>query len=98
MRARHSCRALASPPVPLVQLSSGAAAALFWICAAAAVLSQAALLRSAFSPRSAAPADRSVLATSSRAAELAWSLLPAVVLAGVFVWAWTLLRSTPAAP
>lgn len=71
-----------------MRLPSGATVALFWICAAAALVSQLALLRSALAPPAEAPAERAVHARSSRWAELGWAVLPALVLAATFVWAW----------
>lgn len=70
----------------------GLSPALFLVCAAAALVAQAALLRSAFAPRSDVAPERAVVVSSSRFAELAWSVLPALALVGTFVWAWTLMR------
>ena len=76
----------------------GLSPALFWICAVAAMLAQVALLRSAFVPRSDVAPDRAVPVSSSRFAELAWSVLPALSLVATFVWAWTLLGPAGGAP
>ena len=74
-----------------MRLPSGATVALFWICAAAALISQLSLLRSALAPPAEAPAERAVHARSSRVAELVWAVLPALALAATFVWAWHLV-------
>lgn len=84
-----------SPSHSPVRVSSGAALALFWICAAAALVPQLALLRSALAARADAPAERAVPVQSSRRAELAWAFLPAIALAATFVWAWRLLTAAP---
>lgn len=87
----------AAVPWPLrgrpVRLSDFLAGTLFWTCAAAAVVAQGALLRSALgtawsgAPRG-APAEPAVRVISGRAMELVWNVLPAVVLLGAFWWAW----------
>ncbi len=79
-----------------VQLPNGAALALFGVIALAALLAQVALLRSAFAPPADVAPDRVVPVRSSRFAELAWAVLPALTLAGTFAWGWTLMR--PATP
>lgn len=81
-----------------MRLPHGAALALFALCAVAAVIAQLALLRSAFAPRRDVAPEKAVAVTSSRAAELVWAILPALVLVGTFAWAWGLMRPAPGAP
>ena len=76
-----------------MRLSDFLAGTLFWLSALAAMGAQGALLRSAFgtamrgAPRG-APAEPPVRVRSSRAMELTWMVLPAIVLLGAFWWAW----------
>ena len=78
---------------PIVRLSDHLASSLFWLCALAALVAQGALLRSAVgtavrgAPHG-APTEPAVRVSSSRAMELAWMVLPALVLVATFWWAW----------
>lgn len=81
-----------------MRLPNGAALALFVLCALAALFAQFALLRSAFAPPADVAPERVVAVRSSRVAELAWAVLPAVVLLVTFLWGWSLMRPAGGAP
>jgi len=59
---------------------------IFWIAAAACIVAEIAILRSTFAARS---VDKSELVPiASRGSELAWAIVPAIVLSVVLVATW----------
>jgi heme/copper-type cytochrome/quinol oxidase subunit 2 len=67
--------------------------ATFWLAAVCCALAQAAIVRSALRARDHRP-DGS--ASPSRPTEVAWTVLPAVMLALVLVLTWRALHAAPA--
>src|SRR4051794_16581222 len=66
---------------------------IFWLAVACCALAQAAIIRSAFRARAQRP-DGS--ASPSRPMEIAWTVVPALMLALVLVFTWRTLHSAPA--
>jgi heme/copper-type cytochrome/quinol oxidase subunit 2 len=66
---------------------------IFWLAAACCALSQAAIVRSALRARAQRP-DGS--ASPTKAIEVAWTILPALMLALVLVLTWRALHPAPA--
>jgi heme/copper-type cytochrome/quinol oxidase subunit 2 len=66
--------------------------AIFWLAAACCVFAQAAIVRSALRARAQRP-DGS--ASPSRPIEVAWTIVPAVMLALVLVLTWRALHPAP---
>jgi heme/copper-type cytochrome/quinol oxidase subunit 2 len=62
------------------------AEAIFWIAAVACIAAQFALLRSSFSIRKDSKSD--LVPASPRSVELAWAILPALVLFVLLVLTW----------
>jgi heme/copper-type cytochrome/quinol oxidase subunit 2 len=69
--------------------------AIFWLAAAGCGFAQAAIIRSALRARAQRP-DGS--ASPSRPIEVAWTVLPAIMLALVLVLTWRALHPSPAIP
>ncbi|HJR40992.1 MAG TPA: hypothetical protein VJ812_02835 [Gemmatimonadaceae bacterium] len=72
---------------------------LFWVTVAACIVAQVALLRSAFrTPPT--PTPEHPLAAPRRASEIAWSVVPAIMLALVLVFTWRAMHrpNGPRAP
>ena len=70
---------------------------IFWIAAVCCLVAQVAIVRSTM--RSHAPAATGQQVPRPRAgAELAWVLLPALLLAGVFALTWRAMHEAPIAP
>jgi heme/copper-type cytochrome/quinol oxidase subunit 2 len=67
--------------------------AIFWLAAACCVFAQAAIVRSALRARAQRP-DGS--ASPSRPIEVAWTVVPAIMLALVLVLTWRALHPVPA--
>lgn len=65
---------------------------LFWIAAVCCALSQALIVRSALRARALRP-DGS--ASPPKATEVAWTIVPALMLAGVLLFTWRTLHSVP---
>jgi len=68
-------------------MSSSLADAIFWIAVACCVVSQLAIVRSAFVSPARVP-DGEPSTTGRRIAEIAWAILPGVALAFVLVATW----------
>lgn len=70
---------------------------IFWIAAVCCLVAQVAIVRSTM--RSHAPAATGQQVPRPRTtAELAWVLLPALLLAGVFALTWRAMHEAPLAP
>jgi heme/copper-type cytochrome/quinol oxidase subunit 2 len=67
--------------------------AIFWLAAACCALSQAAIIRSALRARAQRPDGG---ASPSRPIEVAWTVVPALMLALVLVLTWRALHPAPA--
>lgn len=65
--------------------------AIFWIAAVCCLVAQAAIIRSTLRSHTPAPAGQQVPRPRT-AVEVAWVLLPALLLAGVFVLTWHALH------
>jgi heme/copper-type cytochrome/quinol oxidase subunit 2 len=70
--------------------------AIFWVAAVCCLVAQLAIIRSAFRPHEPAPGD-GLVPRPRTAVEVAWTLLPALVLIGVFVLTWRAMHQ-PALP
>lgn len=68
----------------MIELSDGLREAVFWVAAAAIVIAQAAILRTARAYVAQAPRDRD----ASPWLEACWAIVPAVGLAAMLVVAW----------
>jgi heme/copper-type cytochrome/quinol oxidase subunit 2 len=66
--------------------------AIFWAAAACCALSQAAIVRSALRARAQRPDGT---ASPPRAIEVAWTIVPALVLVLVLVFTWRVLHPAP---
>jgi heme/copper-type cytochrome/quinol oxidase subunit 2 len=66
---------------------------IFWLAAACCALAQAAIIRSAIRARAQRPDGT---ASPSRPIEVAWTVLPALMLALVLVFTWRALHASPA--
>jgi heme/copper-type cytochrome/quinol oxidase subunit 2 len=58
---------------------------IFWIAAAICIVAELALLKSAFTPRA---ADAGAAAHASRASEMLWAIVPAIMLAALLAATW----------
>lgn len=70
--------------------------AIFWIAAVCCLVAQLAIIRSAFRPHEPAPGN-TLVPRPRTPVEVAWTLLPALVLIGVFVLTWRAMHR-PAVP
>ena len=61
---------------------------IFWIAALACAVAEIAILRSTFATRHGTPAKSGLVPVSSRGAELAWAVIPAVALCAVLALTW----------
>jgi heme/copper-type cytochrome/quinol oxidase subunit 2 len=86
--ARHWVHTQLSPTIPTLVSD-----AIFWLAAACCALSQAAIIRSALRARAERP-DGS--ASPSRPIEVAWTVVPALMLALVLVLTWRALHPAAA--
>lgn len=68
--------------------------AIFWIAAACCLVAQVAILRSTLMPHEPGPGSAQVPRPRT-AAELAWVLLPALALVGVFALTWQTMHRAP---
>ncbi|MDE3128446.1 MAG: hypothetical protein KGL38_10600 [Gemmatimonadota bacterium] len=71
--------------------------AIFWIAAVCCLVAQAAIIRSTLRPHVPAPAGQQVPRPRTPV-EVAWVLLPALILAGVFVLTWHAMHPPRLAP
>ncbi len=70
---------------------------IFWTAAVCCLVAQVAIIRSTLRPHVPAPAGRQVPRPRT-AVEVAWVLLPALVLAGVFVLTWHAIHAPHLTP
>ncbi len=70
--------------------------AIFWIAAVCCLVAQVAIIRSALSPHDPAPGSEQVPRPRT-GLEVVWTLLPALVLIGVFALTWRAMHQ-PAVP
>jgi heme/copper-type cytochrome/quinol oxidase subunit 2 len=87
---------LTSFPTPshLTSIGSSLAVYLFWAAVACCVVAQAAILRAALRAPAATVAAR--VPRPRRAAEVAWVLVPAIVLTLVLAFTWRAIHTPPA--
>ena len=81
-------------PSPLATL-------VFWAAVLCCIVAEVAIVRStahARRPVTAGDGELALLPPSRRGAEVAWAVLPALVLAGVLAWTWREMRRPPALP
>ncbi|HEU4990547.1 MAG TPA: cytochrome c oxidase subunit II transmembrane domain-containing protein [Gemmatimonadaceae bacterium] len=70
--------------------------AIFWIAAVCCLVAQVAIIRSALSPHEPAPGSEQVPRPRT-GVEVVWTLLPALVLIGVFALTWQAMHRRSAA-
>lgn len=87
VRAVRVVRSLGLTPLDFLLPTYTALRPLFLLAASIAVIAQLAVLRSVLSGRAPAP----VPGRSARLAEIAWVVLPTIVLIGVFLLTWRML-------
>jgi heme/copper-type cytochrome/quinol oxidase subunit 2 len=71
--------------------------AIFWIAAVCCLVAQTAIIRSTLRSHTPAPAGQQ-MPRPRTAVELAWVLLPALALAGVFALTWRAMHETQITP
>jgi hypothetical protein len=71
-------------------MSRSALLVIFWVAAAVSVTGQLAVLRAVLAGRAPAASSR----RGARWAEVAWAVLPTMVLVTVLVWTWRVLSRT----
>ena len=71
--------------------------AIFWVAAACCAVAQAAILHSAIVSPTRAASAHGATTTARRAGEIAWAVIPGIVLALVMVWTWRAMHPPHAA-
>jgi heme/copper-type cytochrome/quinol oxidase subunit 2 len=72
---------------------------IFWIAAVCCLVAQVAIIRSAFTPyQPASGSERVPLPRPRTGVEVAWTLLPALLLIGVFALTWHTMHRPRSAP
>lgn len=71
--------------------------AIFWVAAVCCLVAQVAIVRSTLRPHTPAPAGQQVPRPRT-AAEVAWVLLPALLLIGVFALTWRTMHPPQVTP
>jgi heme/copper-type cytochrome/quinol oxidase subunit 2 len=70
---------------------------LFWVTVAACIVAQVALVRSAFRTPP-APTPEHPMTAPTRASEIAWSVVPAIMLAVVLMFTWRAIHPPSESP
>ena len=73
-------------------MTSRTAVLVFWLAVAACVVAQLGIFRAEFFRPKQAEASQNELRHSSRAAEIAWAVIPAIALAAILTATWLALH------